>query len=128
LKVLQRPNFISEIHILDQQLTAMQIDIYKKVEKYQNLMNIENITCRKSLVSQHKGLDITPNLSVVSGPSAKKRKLFERDETEGEFSNIITVSSTSDIEIREVCPYGQFVQLYNKGSKVGRKYSNLCFN
>jgi len=118
--VLQRPNYISEIYVFDQKLTAMQIDISKKVEKYQDLMNIENST--------YRGLDITPNPSVVCRPSAKKRKLFERDEIEGKFSNIITVSSTSDIEIGKVCPDGQFVQLYNKGSKVGMKYSNLCFH
>ncbi|XP_008184498.1 lamin Dm0-like isoform X2 [Acyrthosiphon pisum] len=116
LRVLQRPNYISEIHILDQQLTAMQIDISKKVEKYQDLIRF-NSTNRKLLVSEQRGLNITPNPSVVGSPSAKKRKLFERNETESEFSNIITVSSTSDIEIREVCPDGRFVKLYNKGSK-----------
>ncbi|XP_060873704.1 lamin Dm0-like isoform X5 [Metopolophium dirhodum] len=117
LRVLQGPNYMSEIHVLDQQLTAMQIDISKKVEKHQDLMNIENITYRKLLVSEQRGLDITPNPSVVGGPSVKKSKLFGRGEIDNKVSNIITVSSTSDIEIGEVCPDGQFVQLYNKGSK-----------
>ncbi|CAI6375510.1 unnamed protein product [Macrosiphum euphorbiae] len=117
LRVLQTPNYISEIRALDQQLTAMQIDISKKVQKYQDLISIENSTYQKLLVSEQTVLDITPNPPVVCSPSAKKRKLFESDETESEFSNIITVSSTSDIEISEVCPDGQFVKLYNKGSK-----------
>lgn len=110
----------------------MQNDMSQKIEKYQDLLNMENSTHQKLLESKgRKRLGITSNPCKVGSPRAKKRKMFKRDvsrETENAIAYTTTVSSTSDIEIVKVCPDGQFVQLYNYGSKVEFKYSNLCFN
>ncbi|KAL4085376.1 hypothetical protein QTP88_027235 [Uroleucon formosanum] len=121
LRVFKEPNYISKIRVLDQELTAMQNYMSQKIEKYQDLLNMENSIHQKLLGSKgRKRLGITSNPCVVGSPRAKKRKLFKRDvsrETGNTIAYIITISSTSDIEIVEVCPDGQFVQLYNKGSK-----------
>jgi len=86
----------------------MQNDISQKVQEYQDLMDtkvaleFEINAYRNLLESGERTLSITSNTPVVGSPRAKKRKLFQHDETEDEFLNVISASSTSDIGVFNV--------------------------
>lgn len=112
------------IQSADEKLETMKVEMAQKVKEIYDLMNetgfdLEMSVYDQLLLSEERRLNpITP---VVDSPRDENRKLFVSDKSESEFSNVITVSSTGDIEISEVCPNGQFVKLHNKGSEVRLK-------
>lgn len=98
-------------------------DESQNTQEYQDMdtnaeLDMEINSYRKLLEMGEKRLSVTSIVSKESSPKSKKRRLLQNDEAEYKFGNIITSSSAGDIEISEVCPDGQFVKLYNKGSKV----------
>lgn len=116
----ERVKYVSEIHELSNKLTAMQDDMSIKEKEYQDLIDAKTtlymeLNSYQGLLEREKSLpSITPN-SPVSGGSlkGKKRKLLQCYATDNVSESLVGV-----ILVGEVCPNGQFVKLYNKGSKV----------
>lgn len=127
IKENQRKKYLMEIQGLEQQLTTMHDDISQKVYEYQDLMftkvefDMEISAYRKLLESEEKRLNITPNTLAPENSKGIKRKLPYQDETNLKFiSPAVTI-----MEIKEVCPDGKYIKLFNKGSTVIIKSRNF---
>lgn len=120
IKENQRKKYLEEIQGLEQQLTTMHDDISHKVDEYQDLMftkvalDMEINAYRKLLESEERRLNITPSTLSIQNSKGIKRKLPYQDETNPKF----TSSTVGNMEIKEVCPDGKFIKLFNKGSVV----------
>lgn len=127
IKENQRKKYLKEIQGLEQQLITMHDDIYQKVHEYQDLMftkvelDTEISVYRKLLESEERRLNITPNTLALENSKGIKRKLSYQDETNLKcISPVVTI-----MEIKEVCPDGKYIKLFNEGSIVIIKSHNF---
>lgn len=127
IKENQRKKYLKEIQGLEQQLTTMHDDMFQKVHEYQDLMftkvelDMEISAYRKLLESEERRLNIIPNTLAPENSKGIKRKLPYQDETNLKFvSPAVTI-----MEIKEVCPDGKYIKLFNEGSIVIIKSHNF---